>query len=128
MVVRVFLGISEGGLMPAFLVILSRFYTKKEAVLRIAIFACKPSLHTGCTLLICAPYKASATIAGLFGGGKFPVKISYPKLIYVEQQSLRCMSLVFLVPTMDRSCLRLRLPQYGKCTVDQQREWRLSTV
>lgn len=102
MVVRVFLGISEGGLMPAFssvkrlieptvilivliVVVLSRFYTKREVVLRIAIFACKSILHTGCPKLIWAHYEASATIAGLFGGGRFPVKISYPKLICVEQ-------------------------------------------
>lgn len=50
MAVRIALGISEGGLMPAYLVVLARFYNKKELVLRTAIFA------------------SSATIAGMFGG------------------------------------------------------------
>lgn len=31
-------------LMPAFIVVLSRFYTKREAVFRIAIFACRSTL------------------------------------------------------------------------------------
>lgn len=50
MAVRVTLGIAEGGLMPAYLVVLSRFYTRSELVLRTAIFA------------------SSACIAGMFGG------------------------------------------------------------
>lgn len=50
MAVRVMLGITEGGLMPAYLVVLSRFYTRSEMVLRTAFFA------------------SSATIAGMFGG------------------------------------------------------------
>lgn len=50
MAVRVALGISEGGLMPAYLVVLARFYTRRELVLRTAIFA------------------SSAAIAGMFGG------------------------------------------------------------
>jgi len=50
MAVRVTLGLAEGGLMPAYLVVLSRFYTRSELVLRTAIFA------------------SSACIAGMFGG------------------------------------------------------------
>lgn len=48
--VRIALGITEGGLMPAYLVVLARFYTRRELVLRTAFFA------------------SSATIAGMFGG------------------------------------------------------------
>lgn len=48
--VRIALGIAEGGLMPAYLVVLARFYTRRELVLRTAFFA------------------SSATIAGMFGG------------------------------------------------------------
>lgn len=36
---RVFLGFTEGPLMCSFVVLISRFYTRREAVLRIAIFA-----------------------------------------------------------------------------------------
>merc|ERR1711939_179351 len=50
LVVRVMLGITEGGLMPAYMLVLSRFYTKRELVFRIAFFA------------------SSATMAGMFGG------------------------------------------------------------
>lgn len=54
--VRITLGIAEGGLMPAYLVVLARFYTKRELVLRTAFFA------------------SSATIAGMFGGALVSTK------------------------------------------------------
>ncbi|BGP13501.1 hypothetical protein JCM10213_000691 [Rhodosporidiobolus nylandii] len=64
-VVRILLGITEGGVLPAMSLVLSRFYKKDELVFRIALFVSAAALAGGFGGLLASGFIASGPIKGI---------------------------------------------------------------
>ncbi|GAA6014489.1 hypothetical protein JCM10207_001625 [Rhodosporidiobolus poonsookiae] len=64
-VVRILLGIAEGGVLPAMSLVLSRFYKKDELVFRVALFVSAAALAGGFGGLLASGFIAAGPIKGV---------------------------------------------------------------
>ena len=89
MIIRILLGIAEGGMMPGVAYYLSTWYTRDELALRIGIFGTSivpPSFGT----VLMQTIVSAASMAGAFGGLLATAFLSIPQIgaLYVDKSVL----------------------------------------